>query len=172
MELSIIIVNYLKEDSSIGAIGINMLSGNREFLPASGDFPSISNMFWMKKIQKKNKLLADKNTAQEVDWLTGSFLLIPSKVFATIGGFDEDYFMYVEDVDLCRRIANKNYKRLFLPQFQYIHFVGFNTSKNPLLVKGYALYISKHFTGAYKVLISFALSINKFVKDIKLFLKR
>ncbi len=78
-------------------------------------------------------------------------------------------FLYVEDVDLCRRIANKKYKRIFLPQYRYIHFVGFNTFKNPLLVKGYQLYISKHFTGAYKVLISFALGINKFVKEAKLF---
>lgn len=166
------IVTHLKSDSNIGAIGINMLNGNQEILPVSGDFPTIRNMFWMKNIQKNSKELAIKKTAQEVHWLTGSFLLIPKKVFAEIKGFDEDYFLYVEDVDLCRRIADKNYKRIFLPQYRYIHFVGFNTSKNPLLVKGYQLYISKHFTGPYKVLISFALVINKFVKQAKLLLKR
>lgn len=166
------IVTYLQSDSAIGAIGINMLNGKQEILPVSGDFPTIGNMFWMKNIQKNSKTLADKNTAQEVDWLTGSFLLMPQKVFAEIEGFDEDYFLYVEDVDLCRRIANKNYKRIFLPQYQYVHFVGFNISKNPLLIKGYELYISKHFTGVYKVLISFALCINKFVKQTKLFFKR
>lgn len=162
------VVTLLKKDSSIGAIGINMLNGNQEILPVSGDFPTIGNMFWMKNIQKDSKELATKKTAQEVDWLTGSFLLMPKKVFAEIKGFDEDYFLYVEDVDLCRRIANKNYRRIFLPQYRYIHFVGFNTSKNPLLVKGYELYISKHFTGIYKVLISLALQINKSVKKTKL----
>lgn len=163
------LVNYLKSDSKIGAIGINMLNGNNEILPVFGNFPTIQNMFWMKKIQENKK---QSDSIKEVDWLTGSFLLMPQKVFAEIEGFDEDYFLYVEDVDLCRRIANKNYKRIFLPQYRYVHFVGFNTSKNPLLVKGYQLYISKHFTGTYKVLISFALCINKSVKQIKRFFKR
>ncbi|MFC6097407.1 glycosyltransferase family 2 protein [Flavobacterium qiangtangense] len=165
------IVNYLKKDPTIGAIGIKMLDGNKQFLPASGDFPTINNMFWMKNIQKKSKKLANSKTLQEVDWLTGSFLLMPKNVFAEIDGFDEDYFLYVEDVDLCKRVADKKYKRIFLPQYQYTHFVGFSTLKNPLLVKGYELYISKHFKGAHKVLISFALSINKFVKNIKLFFR-
>lgn len=165
------IVNYLKKDPTIGAIGIKMLDGNKQFLPASGDFPTINNMFWMKNIQRNGNRILNANTAQEVDWLTGSFLLMPKKVYSEINGFDEDYFMYVEDVDLCRRIANKNYKRIFLPQYKYTHFVGFSRLKNPFLVKGYELYISKHFTGAFKVLISFALSINKIVKQAKLFLR-
>lgn len=162
------IVNCLKADASIGAIGINMLNANKEILPASGDFPSIRNMFWMKKIQN-NSLQSSRSATEsyDVDWVTGSFMLIPHKVYAEINGFDEDYFLYVEDVDLCRRIANKNYRRVFMPQYNYIHFVGFSTAKNPLLVRGYEIYIGKHFSGFYKVLISFALGINKFVKQIK-----
>lgn len=161
------IVNHLKEDASIGAIGITMLNGNQEIIPASGDFPTIANMFWMKKIQNNKVFSTASSKPYEVDWLTGSFILMPRKVYQTINGFDEDYFLYVEDVDLCRRIANKNYRRVFFPQYKYVHFVGFNTSKNPLLVKGYEMYIDKHFSGVYKVLISFALGINKFVKKLK-----
>lgn len=162
------IVNYLKADTSIGAIGINMLDANRTILPATGNFPTIANMFWMKKIQN-NSLQSSRSCTQayDVDWVTGSFMLIPRKVYAEINGFDEDYFLYVEDVDLCRRIADKKYRCVFMPQYNYIHFVGFSTAKNPLLVRGYEIYIGKHFSGFYKVLISFALSINKFVKKIK-----
>ena len=43
----------------------------------------------------------------EVDWLTGSFILMPRIVFEEINGFDQDYFLYVEDVDLCKRIRKK-----------------------------------------------------------------
>lgn len=162
------IVNYLKADTTIGAVGINMLNANREILAASGDFPTIRNMFYMKKIQNNNTQASRSLTeAYDVDWITGSFMLMPHKVYAEINGFDEDYFLYVEDVDLCRKIADRNYRRVFMPHYNYIHFVGFSTAKNPLLVRGYEIYIGKHFSGFYKVLISFALSINKVVKQIK-----
>lgn len=163
-------LRFLQNDPTIGAVGINMLDANERYLPVSGDFPNPGNMFRMKKIQERNTLFTMGNFTQEsyeVDWLSGSFLLMPKTVYDSIGGFDEDYFLYVEDVDLCRRIANKGYKRVFLPGFRYIHFVGFNTSKNPLLVKGYELYIAKHLKGGYKWRVLAALKINKFVKMLK-----
>ncbi len=164
----------LKSNLSIGAIGINMFDGNNNYLPVSGDFPNILNMFWMKKIQYSNKEFTKGNflkTEYEVAWLSGSFLMTPKKVYNEVGGFDEDYFLYVEDVDFCRRIADKGYKRLFLSSYKYIHFVGFNLSKNPLLIKGYEVYISKHFKGFYKILILTSLKVNKFVKKCKIVLK-
>ena len=81
--------------------------------------------------------------------------------------FDEDYFLYVEDVDFCKRISNLGLKRIFLPNYNYIHFVGFNKSKNPLLIKGYEYYISKHYKGLERLFLNAALKINKTVKKIK-----
>ncbi|MEC4003518.1 glycosyltransferase family 2 protein [Flavobacterium sp. SUN052] len=164
------VLEKLKSDKSIGAIGINMLNGNKNYLPVSGNFPNFINLFWMKKIQESNTEFKSGNflkTCYEVDWLSGSFLMIPRRVYTEINGFDEDYFLYVEDVDLCKRISDKGYKRVFLSQYSYIHFVGFNKSKNPLLVKGYEIYISKHFKGVNKIIISTSLKINKFVKKLK-----
>lgn len=164
----------LKSDLSIGAIGINMFDGNNKYLPCTGNFPNILNMFWMKKIQySKKEFQTGKflNREYSVEWLSGSFLLMPKKVYNEVNGFDEDYFMYVEDVDLCKRIAEKGYKRLFLPDYKYIHFVGFNSSRNSLLVKGYEIYISKHFEGLNKILILTFLKINKLVKKLKFTLK-
>jgi GT2 family glycosyltransferase len=164
------VLEKLISDNSIGVIGINMLDKNKNYLPVAGNFPTMINLFWMKKIQQNSNEFKtgkfSKNT-YEVDWISGSFLMIPKKVYNEVKGFDEAYFLYVEDVDLCRRIANNGYKRLFLPNYNYIHFVGFNPSKNPLLVKGYEIYISKHFKGIQKTFISIALQINKFVKNIK-----
>lgn len=164
------IVNILKEDSTIGVVGINMLDATKNHLPAAGNFPNLSNMFQLKKLLDKGKEFNQGNFTKdsyEVDWLGGSFLMMSKKIYQEIGGFDEDYFMYVEDVDLCKKIANKGYKRIFLPNYNYIHFVGFDKSKKPLLIKGYEIYISKHFKGFNKVIILIALKINKFVKSIK-----
>lgn len=163
-------LKLLDIDTSIGAIGINMLNEQKKYIYATGNFPNVINLFWMKRAFTKNKefktgfFLKDK---YEVDWLTGSFLLMRKSVYEAINGFDEDYFLYVEDVDLCKRIEKIGLKRIFLPKINYIHFVGFNKSKNHLLVNGYKIFISKHYKGLYKSVCFSALLINSLIKKIK-----
>lgn len=163
-------IQFLKSDLTIGAIGINMLNANKKYLQAVGRFPNIFNLFWMKLAFNFNKDFKNGMFTKdyyEVDWITGSFMLLPNTVYQEIQGFDEDYFLYVEDVDLCKKIANKGYKRIFYSKLNYIHFVGFNTSKNNLLVKGYQTFISKHYSNLYKVLCYGALYFNTLVKKFK-----
>ena len=90
--------------------------------------------------------------------------------YKKINGFDEGYFMYVEDVDFCKKLANINLKRVFLSTCSYVHFVGFDKKKNPMLIKGFKIYISKHCKGIYKIEMQFVLQINALVKKIKLLL--
>ncbi|MCL4538733.1 MAG: glycosyltransferase [Bacteroidetes bacterium] len=60
----------------------------------------------------------------EVDAIGGSFMFIPRKVFMEVGGFDEDYFMYGEDIDLCYRIKQAGYRVFYTPRTTAIHFKG------------------------------------------------
>lgn len=164
------ILSFINKEKNIGAIGINMLNSNKNYIQAAGNFPNFFNLFWMKLAFNINSDFKTGNFKQDfynVDWLTGSFLLMPKFVYDEVGGFDEDYFLYVEDVDLCKRIANKGYKRVFFSRLNYIHFVGFNKNKNPLLIRGYKIYIKKHSSGINKLFNIFALYINSIVKKIK-----
>lgn len=164
------VLNHLKSNDNIGVIGINMLDKEKRYLPAAGVFPNFNNMFLMKKLLQIDDEFVKgtfSKSSYNVDWLGGSFLLLTKTLYNEIKGFDEDYFMYVEDVDFCKKIANKGKLRVFLPQYSYIHFVGFTKSKNPSLIKGYELYISKHFNGFEKPKVLAALKINKLVKKIK-----
>lgn len=168
------VLNFLKSDASIGIVAIKMLDKNKKYLPSAGNFPNFKNLFQMKKLMEigtEFKSNSFTKESYEVDWLSGSFLMVSTQSFKEIGGFDEDYFLYVEDVDFSKKMADKGYKRVFLPSFSYIHFVGFNSSKNYLLVKGYETYIAKHFKGVNKIALGFVLSINKQVKRIKKFFK-
>ena len=168
------ILSFINKEKNIGAIGINMLNSNKNYIQAAGNFPNFFNLFWMKLAFNINSDFKTGNFKQDfynVDWLTGSFLFIPKFVYDEVGGFDEDYFLYVEDVDFSKRIANLGLKRVFLPNYNYIHFVGFTKAKNPMLIKGYEIYISKHFTGLDKLLVTVALRINKLVKNIKKLVK-
>lgn len=164
------VLDYLKNDAKIGLIGINMLDAKKEYLPVAGNFPNFNNMFRMKKLLEISDEFKKGNFSKdsyEVDWLSGSFLMMKTKTYKEINGFDEDYFLYVEDVDFCKRISDIGLKRIFLPNYRYIHFVGFNKSKNPMLVKGYKIYISKHFKGINKRFISLSLEVNSLVKKLK-----
>ena len=55
------------------------------------------------------------------DWVAGMFMLLASAVFREVGGFDEDFFMYCEDADLCMRLRRAGYATLLLPQVRVVH---------------------------------------------------
>jgi hypothetical protein len=67
---------------------------------------------------------------REVEAISGSFMFIPRKVFLEVGGFDEDYFMYGEDIDLCYKIRKAGYKVYYNPQTTAIHFKGESTRRS------------------------------------------
>lgn len=55
------------------------------------------------------------------DWIAGVFMLFPSRTYAQVGGFDERYFLYYEDVDLCARLRLLGYEIVMCPTVRVIH---------------------------------------------------
>jgi N-acetylglucosaminyl-diphospho-decaprenol L-rhamnosyltransferase len=64
------------------------------------------------------------HTGQDVDWVVGAALLVRREILEQIGGFDEGYFMYSEELDLCRRIKEAGWQIVSLPTAQIIHHEG------------------------------------------------
>lgn len=160
-------LDLLNSNSDIGVIGAKMLNKNKEYLPAAGIFPSIFNMIFFSKLYINTPEFVFGNFTSnyyEVDWLAGSFLLLKKKTYNKISGFDPDYFMYVEDVDFSKKIANLGLKRVFMPNVSYIHYVGFSKSKNIFLIKGYKIYIKKHYKGFKKLAVSIILQLKSLIK--------
>ena len=58
----------------------------------------------------------------EPDWITGAAMLIPKKLFKKVGGFDERYFLFMEDVDLCKKVRAAGYKIVYYPQAKINHY--------------------------------------------------
>lgn len=168
------LINFVKSDSKVGAVGINMLDKNKEYLIPGGKFPNITSCFKIKNGAYSGDFQNGEFTKPyyKVDWIGGSFMLMRKEIYTEINGFDEDYFMYVEDVDLCKKIVDKGYQNYFFSKYAYIHFVGFNPKKNPLLIKGYRTYLKKHTRGLNYLLCSVALTLNSLVKHIKLIIDK
>ena len=66
-----------------------------------------------------------------VGWLSGSCLLLRRKAFDAIGGFDERYFMYMEDVDLGDRLGRAGWLNVYVPSSEILHDKGHSTGRNP-----------------------------------------
>ncbi|MDD5397171.1 MAG: glycosyltransferase family 2 protein [Candidatus Moranbacteria bacterium] len=64
------------------------------------------------------------NSASEADWVSGAAFVISKKLFDSCHGFDENFFMYFEDIDLCKRVQQKNKIILRIPQFSVLHHGG------------------------------------------------
>jgi GT2 family glycosyltransferase len=93
----------------------------------------------------------------ELDWLTGAFMLVRREVVEKIGGFDEDYFMYTEDTDLCFRAKRAGWRVFYLPKWRIIHFGGASSTREfPLIMEyeGVKLFYKK--TQADRLLSFFA----------------
>jgi GT2 family glycosyltransferase len=69
-----------------------------------------------------------------VDWVAGMFMLFRSEVFRSIGGFDERFFLYYEDVDLCRRLRKRGLATVFHPGACVVHDARRASRRNPRLM--------------------------------------
>ena len=75
----------------------------------------------------------DHGNTMEVDWLSGACFLVKKEIFDASGGFDEDYFMYSEDTDLCLRLKRKGFKNYYFSDYEVKHFDGGIAKKNTAL---------------------------------------
>ncbi|MFN3689658.1 MAG: glycosyltransferase family 2 protein [Fimbriimonadales bacterium] len=71
----------------------------------------------------------DHNSTREVDWVSGAALFIRRAVFEQLGGFDEQFFMYCEDMDLCYRAWQAGYKVVYYPEPKVKHAIGRSTDQ-------------------------------------------
>jgi len=96
----------------------------------------------------------------QADWLSGAAMMVRKKLFRELGGFDENYFMYFEDVDLCLRAIKRGHQVIMNPEAKILHESGQSFSDNRQKKKYYYssqdYYLRKHFgpwqAGAAKLL--------------------
>ena len=133
--------DYHKPHPKIGAIGVRMIDGTGQFLPESKrGFPTPMNalykMLRISLVFPKSSIFnryylghLDEHQTNEVDVLTGAFMWVRNDVLDQVGGFDEDYFMYGEDIELSYQINSNGHKIVYLPETSIIHFKGESTKK-------------------------------------------
>lgn len=131
----------LNDQPDIGALGARMLDADLKETASCGRFPVPHRLvFFSSMLFTPNK---DESTLSAVDWIQGSFVMMRREDYLKVGGMAEEYFMYVEDVDLCKKISLKNLKIMFCSDLSYLHFGGYNPKRWVQIFRGLKRYHKK-----------------------------
>ena len=157
-----ICISFFRNHADAGAVGVRMIDGGGRFLKESKrGFPYPSTSFFkmtgFARLFPHSKIFSsyylghlDEDNIQVVDVLSGAFMMIKKTVLNKTGGFDEQFFMYAEDIDLSYRINQAGFRNYYLPATTIIHFKGESTQKDSRYVKMFytamQLFIKKHFS--------------------------
>lgn len=184
---------FLLKNESAGALGIRMIDGSGNFLKESKRaFPSpltslfkltgLTALFPHSAIFAKYYLgHLSENEDHEIDVLAGAFMMIPQRVLALTGNFDERFFMYGEDVDLSYRIQQTGLKNFYFSGSTIIHFKGESTQKGSLknirlFYKAMSLFVTKQYSGGkaglFVFFIQIAIGVRAVVAAINVFFQR
>lgn len=154
---------FIEARPNVGAIGPKLIDGRGRFAPdGKKSFPTLSVALYkslgLNRIFPKspvfNKYYAvhvSESQTAPVDVLSGCCMLVRSNLIRQIGGaFDEAYFMYCEDVDLCFRIKQAGFDNIYFPDATLIHYKGESTRKTTvsyvrIFNKALATFVSKHY---------------------------
>jgi N-acetylglucosaminyl-diphospho-decaprenol L-rhamnosyltransferase len=154
-------IAFMQSHTDAGALGVRMIDGGGRFLKESKrGFPSpwvaFCKMSGLTKIFPHSKTFAryylghlPEQQTNVVDALAGACLFVRKDVLNKTGSFDEQFFMYAEDIDLSYRIQKAGFKNYFFPETTIIHFKGESTKKDRkyvrLFYKAMTQFSRKHF---------------------------
>jgi GT2 family glycosyltransferase len=126
------LLEYQNQNKDIGIIGCKILNSDGSVQDSVRTFPTLSSHILI--LLKLHRILSnsssinkylmksfDYNNFSEVDQVMGAFMLTTKNIFEKLGGFDENYFIWYEEVDLCKNAINNGFKVVYNPIAQIKH---------------------------------------------------
>jgi N-acetylglucosaminyl-diphospho-decaprenol L-rhamnosyltransferase len=135
---------HLRSNPDIGALGPKVLNTDGSLQYSCRRFPtlltglfnrySLLSRWFPDNPYSVRYMMKDfsHDEIREVDWLSGCCLMVPRVIFDQAGGFDEHYFLFNEDVDLCRAIHQNGFKVKYFPFAEITHHISTSNSKVPV----------------------------------------
>ena len=160
------LLDFFKSQPDASAATCKILNPDGTFsIDCRHSVPTPLTAFWkligLNRLYPKSRIFAkynltylDENELNQVEAISGSFMMLRKEVVKKIGGLDEDFFMYCEDIDYCHRINKAGGKIFYVPDSQIVHYKGESTKKNNLdyvitFNKSLYLFYKKHYQQKY-----------------------
>ena len=134
-------LGYIRSDSSIGILGPKVLNQDQTIQFSCRKFPTVwSGLFnrysLMTRLFPNNRyskdylmLDYDHNSICSVDWVSGCCMMMSESTLKKTGGFDENYFLFIEDVDLCRVIKEQGLRVVYFPNAKIFHKISSSNAR-------------------------------------------
>lgn len=177
------ILDFADSKTNFGCLGVRMHDANGDFLPESKrSVPDMMNSFekLFTNFKKKNSKSYYRNDVgehgiSEVEVITGAFFLVRKEIYEKVGGLDERYFMYGEDIDLCFTLLNNGYQNYYYGKASILHHKGESTVKDEVYLERFygamQIFIDKYYRQSKPLQYSFmkaGLKLRHKIEKIKL----
>jgi GT2 family glycosyltransferase len=185
-----VMLKFFDENPDVGLAGCKILNPDGSFqLACRRSFPrpwvaltkmsGLSAMFPRSPLfGKYNLTYLSPDETYEIDAVSGSFMMVRRTVYEQVGGLDEDFFMYGEDLDWCYRIQQAGWKNYYLHTTQIIHYKGESTKRSDLdeirtFYQAMHLFVQKHLSGSklFAIQLRLAIAVSSRVAMIKAVLR-
>ena len=181
------LLNYLNENKQVGMVGPKILNSDGSLQPAcKRSFPTlrvaIPKLLGFDKLfprsrwaGKYNLSYLDPDETHSVDAISGSCMFISSSLFKELNGFDEQFFMFGEDLDICYRVWQTGKEVHYVPTTQIIHYQGESVRSAPFdsinaFYNAMILFANKHFSASQgfltKLAIRFGITLRKMITQL------
>ncbi len=163
-----VLTEALDRDPRLAVVGPRMENLDGSLYPSARCFPNLVDaaghaflgfVVAENRYTRRYRMLDwDHGTAGEVDWVSGACLLARRSAFVSVGGFDEGYFMYAEDVDLCWRLREAGWRVGYEPDGRVVHSLGASSRQQPYRMilahhRSLLRFASKTTTGSDRLLL-------------------
>lgn len=177
------ILEFADVKNNLGCIGVRMHDAEGCFLPESKrSVPDMYNSFEklftnFKKKNSKSYYRHDIGEFEiaEVEVITGAFFFVKKEVYEKVGGLDESYFMYGEDIDLCYTLIKNGYQNYYYGKASILHHKGESTIKDEIYLERFygamQIFIDKYYRNTKPLQYSFlkaGLKLRHKIEQIKL----
>ena len=135
------LLDRLDGEDDLGAVGPMIHNTDGTIYPSARSVPRLRDavghgllgLVWPTNrfTRRYRQLDADPNRRRDVDWVSGAAVWLRRAALTTVGGWDERYFMYVEDVDLCWQLRQRGWRVGYEPGAVVTHVQGATTAKHP-----------------------------------------
>lgn len=162
------LVDALEADEGLAVVGPRVESPGGALYPSARIFPDLADaaghaffhFVWPgNPFSRRYRMLDwDHAAATSVDWVAGNHFVARRRAWDEVGGFDEDYFMYMEDVDLCWRLRRAGWRTGYEPSARVTHAIGRSTDQTPYRMiaahhRSLLRYAAKTTTGRRRLLL-------------------
>ena len=182
------VLAFAKKQSDLGIVGVKLIDGTGNFLPESKrgtptPWVAFTKVMGLYKMFPKSKIFGryyaqhlHQNKTGKVEILVGAFMFLKRDLYLEVAGFDEDCFMYADDIDLSYRILQKGKSNYYYHETTILHYKGESTVKDDAYIRRFQeamqFFYKKHFisNGSESILFSFFMQIGiVFFSFIKMF---